>query len=138
MYGVVWWLPCVWVPQVVENPAKSLQTFDQAHVDLISWNYWQRGFLHNLVHSGLYHFLLRLLEIRLRLLQCLHRFFSRFDRVTKPGPCLVHFLAQGLRLSPPAAPCFPTFQHIRRATPPPLPVLAAAEPAQEPGLSPSA
>ena len=77
---------------------------------------------------GVYHLLLHLFEIRLRLLQCFQRPLSRFDSPTKPGPHLVHLLTQGLSVFHRRLLLLHlAFQDILRATPPPLPVPAAAE-----------
>ena len=99
MYQDLWWLACVWVPQVFDDPRQSLQGFHQAHVDLCNWHHWQRGFLHEHLQFclGLHHLLLRLLDILLGLVQRLHRLLSRFDSATKSGPHLV-LLSQGLSL----------------------------------------
>ena len=78
VYQVLWWLACVWGPQVFDGPCQSFQGSDQAHVDLWNWHDRQRGFLHEQVQVrlGLHHLLLRLLEIILGLLQRLHRLLS--------------------------------------------------------------
>ena len=100
MYQVLWWLACVWVPQVIDDSCQSFQGFDQAHGDLCNWHHWQRSFLYEHLQFclGLHHVLLRLFGPLLGLPQCWHRLLSRFDSATKSGPRWVHLLSRRLTL----------------------------------------
>ena len=123
---VFWWLTCVWVPQVFDDPRQSFQGFHQAHVDLCDWHHWQRGFLHEhlQVCLGLHHLLLRLLEILLGLLQRLHRLLVQIrqnDEILPAlGPSSVPRAELASSPPPPSALRFPRCGYMLRASPMPL------------------
>ena len=137
MCQVLWWLTCVWVPEVFDDPCQSFQDFDQAHVDMWNWHDRQRGFLHEhlQVCLGLHHLLQRLLEIILGLLQRLHR-RQRDEIGPALGPSSVPRVELVSSPSPAAAPRSPRCEGTLRAAPMLWLVPAVAWPAQEPGPVP--